>query len=96
MPEKISREESLRRLRQRLLEMPNWPQRYMFKFIAPNHDNLVNRVVEMLPQGGQKSFKPSNDLHYVGITYIIEMPTADSVIDLTQRVTTELDGVISL
>lgn len=96
MPTKLTPEESLRKLRQRLLDMPEWPQKYMFKFIAPNHDNLVNRVVEMLPPGGQKSFKPSNDLHYVGVTYVIEMPSADAVIDLTQRVTSQLEGVISL
>jgi len=87
--------ETLERLRIQLLKTERWPLKYMFKFIVPNSDGRVNTVVGMLPQGGQTSFKPSKDLHYVSVTHVNFMPSADSIIEMVTRATS-VDGVISL
>lgn len=86
---------SLERLRLKLIETEEWPLNYMFKFIAPNSDGRVNAVVATLPQGGKTTFRPSRDLHYVSITHVNSMPSADSIISAIQRATA-IDGVISL
>lgn len=87
--------ETLERLRTRLLEEKRWPQKYMFKFIVPNESGKVNAVVLLLPENGETSFRPSKDIHYVGITNVVMMNSADEVIDVVKRVTS-IEGVISL
>lgn len=87
--------ETLERLRVQLLKTEKWPLKYMFKFIVPNSNGRVNAVVETLPQGGQTTFKPSKDLHYVSVTHVNNMPSADSIIDAVTRATA-IEGVISL
>ncbi len=86
---------SLEGLREQLLKTKKWPLRYMFKFIVPNSDGRVDRVVALLPDGGTNSFKPSKDLHYVAVTCVALMSSPDEIIELTRRAT-EIDGVISL
>ncbi len=86
---------SLEGLREQLLKTKKWPLRYMFKFIVPNSDGRVDRVVALLPDGGTNSFKPSKDLHYVAVTCVALMGSPDEIIELTRRAT-EIDGVISL
>lgn len=92
---KQSDKESLERLRQLLLKTKAWPLKYMFKFIVPNSDDKVNRVVAVLPEGGSQSFKPSKELHYVAVTCIASMSSADEIIDVVERAI-EIEGVISL
>lgn len=93
--ESIKKQESLERLRARLLETPTWPIDYMFKFIVPNNGNKVNIVRGMLPTHGKTSFNHSKDLHYVAVTHVASMPSADDIIELTTRATA-VEGVISL
>lgn len=87
--------ETLERLRMQLIQTEAWPLKYMFKFIVPNSGGRVNAVVAMLPQGGQTSYRPSKDIHYVAVTHVNFMHSADEIIEVVQRATS-VDGVISL
>ncbi len=87
--------ETLERLRIQLLKTEQWPLKYMFKFIVPNSEGRVDTVVAMLPEGGQTSFRPSKDIHYVSVTHVNYMRSADDIIDMVQRATS-VKGVISL
>lgn len=87
--------QALEQLRLRLIETQKWPLLYRFKFIVPNKDGRVERVVSYLTANGKTTFKPSKDLHYIGITHDAEMPSADAIIDIIAQVST-IEGVISL
>ncbi len=88
-------DKNLEKLRYRLLESPEWPIKYMFKFIVPNSDNRVNKVVDLLPKDNPPTFKHTPNLKYVSITSISLMPSADSIVDITKKVC-EIPGVIPL
>ena len=87
--------ETLERLRQQLLKTEQWPLKYMFKFIVPNSDGRVDSVKALLPIGGQTTYRPSKDIHYVAITHVNYMHSADEIISTVQRATS-VPGVISL
>lgn len=93
--EKSKLQESIERLRSRLLETPEWPIDYMFKFIVPNNGGKVNTVRDMLPTHGKTTFNPSKDLHFVAVTHVARMASADHIIEITTKATS-VDGVISL
>jgi len=88
-------QQDFEKLRQRLLENKKWPLRYMFKFIAPNQDGKVDKVVELLPKHGTVTFKHTKNLRHVSVTCIVSMKSADSIIDVTTKVSA-IEGVISL
>lgn len=93
--EKNKLQESIERLRSRLLETPEWPIDYMFKFIVPNNGGKVNTVRGMLPEEGKTTFNHSKDLRYVAVTHVARMASADHIIEITTKATS-VDGVISL
>ncbi len=88
----IKRLEGLREL---LLKNKVWPLKYMFKFIVPNCNDNVNKVVAMLPKSGELHFNNSKDLRYVSVTCVAMMDSADSIIDITRQATS-ISGVMSL
>lgn len=87
--------ETLERLRAQLLKTEQWPLKYMFKFIVPNTDGRVKSVVETLPIGGHTTYHPSKDIHYISVTHVNYMHSADDIIATVQRATA-VPGVISL
>lgn len=89
------REKTLQRLRSRLLETKEWPITYMYKFIVPNNGDKVNKVIATLPPNGKTTFNPSKDLHYVAVTHVVKVASADAIIETTQNAT-NIEGVISL
>lgn len=86
---------SLENLREQLLKTKEWPLKYMFKFIVPNNNDNVNRVVALLPKGGNLKFNNSKDMHYVAVTCVVDMPSADNIIEITKQATA-INGVMSL
>jgi hypothetical protein len=84
-----------RNLRKALGEDENWPQVYMFKFIVPNQHGKVDKVVSMLPDNGNISFKHTKSLRHVSVTCKAMMKTPDDVIIVTQNVSA-IEGVMSL
>lgn len=87
--------DALEKLRQVLLKSKTWPMRYMYKFIVPNSGDRVNKVVALLPEGSNPTFKASKDLHYVAVTLVANVCSPDEVIETTQRAM-EVEGVIAL
>ena len=79
----------------RLQQNKIWPLLYMFKFITPNEDGKVKKVVSLLPQHGEILYKHTKNLKFVSITCKAKMPSAQSIVDVTAAVN-EIKGIISL
>jgi hypothetical protein len=84
-----------RNLRKALGKEEEWPQLYMFKFIVPNQHGKVDKVVSMLPEESDISFKHTKSLRHVSVTCRAVMNHPDDVIIITQNVTA-LEGVMAL
>ncbi len=84
---------SLENLRHQLLK-ERFPQRYMFKFIVPNSDGKVDLVKSLMPEG-QLSFRPSKDLHYVAVTCVAVMNSAQEIIEVSRNAL-QVEGVLML
>lgn len=85
----------LHNLRELLLQNKQWPLSYMFKFIVPNTDQKVERIVQIMPPHGQISYKHTKNLRHVAITCVANMNSADQIVETTQKAL-EIDGVIAL
>ncbi len=81
------------KLREILEENNKWPMAYMFKFIAPNKDGKVEKVVNLFPVEAKKSFKHTKNLKYVSVTCVLNMNSADEIISITEAAT-DIEGVI--
>ncbi|MCQ2215350.1 MAG: hypothetical protein MJZ31_05470 [Bacteroidales bacterium] len=88
-------QQQLEGLREQLLKTKKWPLRYMFKFVMPNDKETLAVVQSMMPEGGTVSYKNSANGKYVAMTYVVNMPDADSIVSLTSNVAA-LPGVMSL
>lgn len=83
------------KLREELLKNKKWPLLYMFKFIAPNQEDNVKKVVAILPKNGDISYKHTKNLKYVSITCKVKMASAESIININAQIS-EIEGVMSL
>lgn len=83
------------KLKALLLENKKWPLLYMFKFIVPNSEGRVEKVVEMLPKHGSISYKHTKNLKHVSVTCKVSMKNADAIIAVSEKVA-QIPGVISL
>ncbi len=83
------------KLLEQLLKNKEWPLVYMFKFIVPNRDGLVEKVVSILPTNGKMSFNHTKSLKYVAITCIAEMESAELIVSTTSEAT-DIKGVMAL
>ena len=83
------------KLLEKLEENKKWPLLYMFKFIAPNEDGKVKKVVALLPKNGDISYRHTKNLKFVSITCKASMPSAQSIVEVTSQVN-KIDGVMSL
>lgn len=88
----MKKEESLLEL---LNKNEKWPLRYMFKFIAQNDEKLIEEVKNLLPINGTIDYKKSKGNKYIAITCIADMPTAQSIVDTTEKVG-RIKGILSL
>lgn len=82
-------------LREKLNNNEVWPLRYMFKFIVPNADGKVDLVKSYLPKEGKISFKHTASLKFVSITCLVNMNSADEIIEITKKANA-VAGVITL
>ncbi|MGD9993973.1 MAG: DUF493 family protein [Salinivirgaceae bacterium] len=87
--------QSYEKLKQLLLNNPQWPRLYMFKFVVPNKNGNVERVVSLLPPEGEISYKHTQNLKYVSVTCTHTMASAEHIIEITKRVS-EIQGVMAL
>ena len=88
-------QQDFEKLRKQLLENKTWPLRYMFKFIVPNQDGKVDRVVSLLPKHGTVTFKHTKNLRHVSVTCVVSMKSADAIIEVTKNASA-IEGVIAL
>ncbi len=82
-------------LLEKLNNNKKWPLLYMFKFITPNEDGKVKKVVSLLPQHGEILYKHTKNLKFVSITCKAKMPSAQSIVDVTADIN-NIQGIISL
>ena len=61
-----------------------WPLKYMFKFIVPNKEGKVEKVINVFPKDAKKNFKHTENLKYVSVTCVLEMNSADEIIKITE------------
>lgn len=83
------------KLKELLANNKKWPMKYLFKFIAPNDQEVINRVVSLLPAYGKFAFKNSKNNKYVSVSCIASMKNAQKIIDITQNVS-KIPNVITL
>ncbi len=84
-----------KKLRELLLETETWPLLYMFKFIVPNKDGNVDKVISLLPEEGDVSFNHTKNLRHVAVTCKAVMANADEIISIT-REAAAIEGVLAL
>ncbi|MBW7868223.1 MAG: DUF493 domain-containing protein [Brumimicrobium sp.] len=75
------------------LDLLEWPNVYMFKFIVPSDNQLIARVTNMFSQVSEISMRPSAKGNYTSITIKEVMTDSDSVIKIYQD-TEKIKGVI--
>ena len=67
----------------------------MFKFIAPNEEGKVNKVIELLPKHGTISYKHTKNLKHVSITCKASMASAVDIVKITSNIS-QIEGIIAL
>lgn len=77
------------------LELQEWPDVYLFKFIAPNQSEIVARVAALFDDGVDLQFQPSRTGKYVSISAKEMMLDVESIME-KYRKSAEIPGVISL
>jgi hypothetical protein len=82
------------KLKKLLTENKNWPMQYMFKCIVPNSNDVINRVVALLPFEGEFNFKTSKNNKFVSVTCLANMSDAQKIIDITRSVSSVPDVMI--
>jgi putative lipoic acid-binding regulatory protein len=81
-------------LRQKL-EQEEWPSTYMFKFIMPNENETVTRLLNIFGTANKQQMHNSRNGKYVSITIEELMLSATDVIEKYEKAA-QLKGVISL
>jgi hypothetical protein len=83
------------KLREALLKEKKWPMEYLFKFIVPNEQVLIDDVKEVFTNPDNIKYKVSQNIKYVGITCKELMPDVDSIISIYEKAA-KIKGVISI
>lgn len=83
------------KLRSMLAENKKWPIKYMFKFIVPNEEGKVDKVVAGLPKSGKITYKHTKNLRHVAVTCVATMNSADDIIYISNQIA-EIPGVMAL
>lgn len=81
-------------LRQKL-EQEEWPSTYMFKFILPNDNESITRLLNIFGTANKQQMQNSRNGKYVSITIEELMLTAADVIEKYEKAA-QLKGVMSL
>lgn len=77
------------------LELEEWPNVYMFKFIMPNENEKIAKITAMFDQGAEIHFQPSSNDKYICITAKEMMLNVDSIIEKYVEAS-QIKGVIAL
>ena len=77
------------------LELQEWPNVYLFKFIVPNDPEKIARATGLFDDGGDLSLRPSSKGTYVSISAKEMMLDVKSIIDKYNRAS-EIEGLVAL
>lgn len=77
------------------LENEEWPSAYLFKFIMPNENESISKLLNLFGTDNKQNIQPSSKGNYVSISIEEMMFSADDVIQKYEQAA-NLKGVISL
>ena len=81
-------------LRQKL-EQEDWPSTYLFKFILPNENETISKLLNIFSTDNKQQLRNSRNGKYISISIEELMMSADDVIAKYEKAAL-LKGVISL
>ena len=88
--------EFYKKLKIRLEETSSFPTKYMFKFIIPADTEKFKKIENIFNNlGAVISSKPSKTEKFTSITVLVNMESADKIIESYKEVS-KVEGVISL
>ena len=87
-------EETLEKLRIQL-ELLEWPNVYLFKFIIPNQPEQIAQVTALFDETSEITFHPSSNKKYTSVSVKELMLDVDSIIDKYRKAAV-IEGIISL
>lgn len=82
------------KLKEQLL-LQEWPNVYLFKFIAPNVNEKIAKVSSLFDENSTLTMHPSSNGNYMSITVKEVMMSADDIIEIYEKAA-EIKGVITL
>lgn len=77
------------------LEMEEWPNVYMFKFIVPNEPELVAQTTALFTEEAEMALHPSSTGKYISVSAKEMMMDVDSIIARYVEAS-KIKGIISL
>jgi len=77
------------------LELLDWPNVYLFKFIIPNDQKIIAQVSAFFDENADIKFQPSGKGNYTSISVKTVMLSVDEIITIYQQASA-IKGVISL
>ncbi|MFN5149069.1 MAG: DUF493 family protein [Flavobacteriia bacterium] len=77
------------------LELEEWPNVYLFKFIVPNEPELVAKATALFTNEAEMSLHPSSTGKYISVSVKELMMDVDSIIDRYVQAS-KIKGIISL
>jgi uncharacterized protein len=77
------------------LELLDWPNVYLFKFIIPNDQKIIAQVSAFFDENTDIKFHPSGKGNYTSISVKTVMLSVDEIITIYQQASA-IKGVISL
>lgn len=77
------------------LELEEWPNVYMFKFIVPNDPELVAQTTALFTEEAEMSLHPSSTGKYISVSAKELMMDVDSIIARYVEAS-KIKGIISL
>ncbi len=77
------------------LELLEWPNVYMFKFIVPNTPELIAKTTALFDPGADIQFHESKTAKFVSVSVKELMLNVDSIIEKYEKATT-IKGLMAL
>lgn len=77
------------------LELQEWPNVFMFKFIVPNTSEKIAQASALFDDSAELTLRPSSKGTYMSLSAKELMMSVDSIIEKYQRAS-EIEGLVAL
>lgn len=77
------------------LELQEWPNVYLFKFIVPNTPKSIAQATALFSDVSEMNFNESKTGKYVSVSVKEMMMDVDSIIEVYARAA-QIEGIVSL